>query len=343
MPTPSIPPYYQEKVYPTHKALVLIRCVAAQGISAEAVLSDVGLQPQELKQPDTCISLWQLAKMYLNAINLADAQDLGLRIGQSTTQADYGPYGYAVLTARTTREALYTVREFVELETPIARFNIEEQPDQGIAFIRWDYDMGISELNGFVSDYCLAVTQTYTRMIAGQDFQLLKVYSAQPTPPHHALYQDMFNCECEFNAPKTVLVFSIEQLDRPTMLENAVTHKIMRQQCETAVDELRRKLSLAGQIDLLIHKDPAVYSHFPTMANRLGMSERTLRRRLTAEGLSFKDILDQALFGLAARYLKDDALSVQEVSFKLGYADTSNFRKAFKRWTNQTISAFLES
>jgi AraC-like DNA-binding protein len=72
------------------------------------------------------------------------------------------------------------------------------------------------------------------------------------------------------------------------------------------------------------------------VARKLGLSARTLQRRLAEAGTSFQDVLDEVRAGAARRLLRDPALAVSEVAFSLGYAELSSFYRAFRRWTGQT-------
>jgi AraC-like DNA-binding protein len=71
-------------------------------------------------------------------------------------------------------------------------------------------------------------------------------------------------------------------------------------------------------------------------ASRLRMSERSLQRRLAAEGVSFDAVLDELRRDLALRYLADARLAIAEVAYLLGYSEPSAFHRAFKRWTGET-------
>jgi AraC-like DNA-binding protein len=76
------------------------------------------------------------------------------------------------------------------------------------------------------------------------------------------------------------------------------------------------------------------------VAQRLGMSARTLARKLNAEGMAFVGILDQLRSALARRYLSERALPISEISWLLGYSEVSSFTHAFKRWTGKTPRQF---
>ena len=72
------------------------------------------------------------------------------------------------------------------------------------------------------------------------------------------------------------------------------------------------------------------------VARRLGMSQRTLARRLASEDLTFASVLDGLRLDLADRYLADADLSISEIAWLLGYREVSAFTHAFKRWTGKT-------
>ena len=76
------------------------------------------------------------------------------------------------------------------------------------------------------------------------------------------------------------------------------------------------------------------------MADRLHVSARTLHRRLVEAGTSYQDILDDVRRRLAQEFLRDTALSVEEVAERTGFSDASNFRKAFRKWTGEQPAEF---
>ena len=79
---------------------------------------------------------------------------------------------------------------------------------------------------------------------------------------------------------------------------------------------------------------------FGDIANRLALSERTLRRRLRALGTSYNKILQDARSSSAREWLCDRNLTMESIAWRLGYTETANFRHAFKRWTGQSPQAF---
>jgi AraC-like DNA-binding protein len=77
-------------------------------------------------------------------------------------------------------------------------------------------------------------------------------------------------------------------------------------------------------------------------ARRLGLSTRTLRRRLEQENTSYQDLLDQFRRDLALEYLRSGHMAPKEIAYVLGFSSPSTFRRAFKTWTNETVGEFLD-
>ncbi|HHW1804916.1 TPA: helix-turn-helix domain-containing protein [Pseudomonas aeruginosa] len=98
---------------------------------------------------------------------------------------------------------------------------------------------------------------------------------------------------------------------------------------------------LRPRIVALLDSLPEPYPDIQSVARHLRLTERTLRRRLAAEGCSYRQILDDARQARARKLLRTE-LSVERISELLGYSDASSFRHAFRRWTGQSVSAFRE-
>jgi AraC-like DNA-binding protein len=79
------------------------------------------------------------------------------------------------------------------------------------------------------------------------------------------------------------------------------------------------------------------------VARALELSRRSLRRRLEAEGSSYRMIVKEALAIVAKQYLRERRLTIQETAYEMGFADPTTFHRAFKRWTGTTPSAYREA
>ena len=96
------------------------------------------------------------------------------------------------------------------------------------------------------------------------------------------------------------------------------------------------------EVRLLILARPGFFPDIDYVSEKLGMSTRTLRRRLKEENSSYRELLDEVRFGLAREYLGSTELPMDEVSRLLGYTEPGNFSHAFRRWSGESPSAWRQ-
>jgi AraC-like DNA-binding protein len=129
--------------------------------------------------------------------------------------------------------------------------------------------------------------------------------------------------------------------DLPIASADPYLHRLCVQSAEDALARRRAKES-----PLKVKVENAIAALLPhgqarhdLVAVELGMSPRTLTRRLSAEGVSFADILKEVREALAKRYIADRTLPISQIAWLLGYAEVSGFTRAFQRWTGLVPSA----
>jgi AraC-like DNA-binding protein len=144
----------------------------------------------------------------------------------------------------------------------------------------------------------------------------------------------------EFGADTDELALNIETRELPLTHSDPYLNKLLLKDCEAAISDRE-----GGVSQLRTRVENAISPLLPhgrvpieNVARNLGMSQRTLVRKLSEEGLNFTDILQQLRRDLAVRYLRERKLQVSKISWLLGFNDVSAFTHAFKRWTGKTPS-----
>ena len=146
-----------------------------------------------------------------------------------------------------------------------------------------------------------------------------------------------FGCEVRFDANADEAVFSASSLNVPIVGADPYLNQVLVKYCEEALAHRRPARNALGprvenaMATLLPHGK----AQASEIARRLGMSKRTLARRLASEGLTFATVLRHLRSDLAKRHLADRDLSVSKIAWLLGYRDVSTFTNAFKRWTGK--------
>lgn len=108
--------------------------------------------------------------------------------------------------------------------------------------------------------------------------------------------------------------------------------------CDNLLNELKLRVGIPGEIRALLLRDIANPPTLAAVAKLLDISDRSLRRRLRQQGISFRGLLDELRSHIALRYLRTTKLANEDIALALGFSDAANFRRAFRRWTKKSPS-----
>ncbi|WP_258875736.1 AraC family transcriptional regulator [Paraburkholderia sp. BL27I4N3] len=133
------------------------------------------------------------------------------------------------------------------------------------------------------------------------------------------------------------LVFAAEDVERPFLTENHKMWSYFKPALRMRLAELDRTASMAERLrGVLLEALPAGELTMDVVCRKLGVSTRTLQRKLKTEGTSFQETLDVLRESLAKHYLTNSSMSGAEISFLLGFDDPNSFARAFQAWTGKT-------
>jgi AraC-like DNA-binding protein len=160
---------------------------------------------------------------------------------------------------------------------------------------------------------------------------------AYAAPSYRDEYTRVFQGQERFEQPHTELAFSRALLDRPSPHCDKDVHGALRSVAEQRLLRMLQCTPYALRVrDHLVASGHAHRVSMAAVARGLGLSVRSLRRRLEAEGTSYKHVVNESLGIVAKHLIRNNDGSVQEIAFEMGFADTSSFHRAFKRWTGMT-------
>jgi AraC-like DNA-binding protein len=158
------------------------------------------------------------------------------------------------------------------------------------------------------------------------------------SPPHAEMYDRIFECPILFR--QSGCSYEHARDDRAVKLADPRTHAMAREMCEQLLDEINRTGGIAADIRRILIEQPGRYPSIEMIAEKLEMYPRALRRKLEAEGTSYRDLLAEVRMRLAIEYLRKTQMTNEEIAGRLGYSDAANFRHAFIRWTGKSPSDF---
>jgi AraC-like DNA-binding protein len=296
----------------------------------------VGLDARQLSNTDCRIPLKQLVALYEAAAHLTNDRTFGLRVGARADFRTFGVFGYIITNSATLEAALNNAVRYFPLWTHGALFRTERE---GVAMrLIWEYvDPGIGECR-HDSEMTLFTAAKLGRLLLAYRRAPREVHFRHSAPRHSSEHRRLFGTpSVHFRMSANQLIFDREALVSP--LDNAdpeLCSILVRNANDLLAHTAPRQcLTERTQIALrrfLPNREPLLAK----VASSVGMSSRTLQRQLRAQGFSFRGLLDKLRRELAAQYLRDHKIGIDEIASLLGYAETSEFYRAFRTWTGTT-------
>jgi len=333
-------PSPDDRIYPPYKIAALGRLLAEQGQVIGPLLEGTELDPADLDRAQTRISLRQLAKAYRNAVHVSRDPAIALEAGARMRVTTYGMYGYAMMSSTNLREALEFAIKYHEMATPTVRMLIDRDDDEATAILAVEDVLEDEEIFVFNLELQLSLALSLVRELIGEDFALSGVRTSYPKPPHADRYAEHFRCPVAFDQSRDELRFDEWWLERPLLRSNPITLEMTREICDRTLREMDLGGGVAGQVHGVISGDLRRYCDVESVAAELGMTSRTLRRRLAEDGTTFQDLLRETRTQFAISYLRDTEMKIEDIAERVGFSDAANFRHAFRRWTNKAPSEY---
>lgn len=318
--------------FPAAHALQLVTLVRRWGVEAEELLDGLGLTQAQLEAPRARISMATLRTLTERARTLTGEPGLGFYLGLQKRISMYGYPGFAAMHAATVRENIELWVRYLpavstglslelHVEGELATLRITEHGDLGEV-----HDVGVFSL--------LVGMRQMMATLTGRGPGRMRVDLTFAKPDYFDRFAHLLP-DARFDQPELRMTFPARALDVPLMTPDRAALNLAREACERELAELGfdRKLSARVRRHL---RDSAALPSIEETARALGVSTRTLKRKLAAERLTFSELLEAERRERALRLLRVTELSLEQIAQRLGYSTLANFARAFRRWTGQT-------
>jgi AraC-like DNA-binding protein len=310
----------------------IAHAAAAAGVDLKAA---TGFDPAIAADPDARISLERETELWDEAARLSGDDCFGLHAAQLLRPGAFGVVDYAARTAPTLRAALQRLARYNRLVHDAAVFSLIDLGES----LRVEHAFRIAGTQSrHAAEFTMASLVVIGGQIAGVPLWPGAVEFRHPPPPRLDEHQRLFGVRPRFGAAVNAMELASEMLDRPSPAADPALWRVVERHAEAllaaqpepsdSIDERVRRLliGLLGEGEASLAK----------VAARLHMSERSLQRRLSAQGASFDTLLEDLRRELCLRYLADPKIAIAEVAYLVGYSEPSAFHRAFKRWTGTT-------
>lgn len=329
--------------HPVFATRMLCEVAAERGIPTREVLAGTTIGPDDLLDGQAVITAGDEIVAVRSVLGrLEDDAGLGMDVGSRSTLTHLGLMGFAAMSCATLRELVSVTMRYFSL----TMLNIEVRlfegpahcmlelnadhlpPDVRRFFIERDVAGIITAVSGFAYPVVARYGGEVEAELATDEQALAPLLVLVPMP------------NVAFDRTRTRLRFPRAMLDEPLPQADPHTLSLCLDQCEALMQRIEQRRGITAVVRSQLFTDSGVFPSLPEVAAELGLHPRTLRRQLAEDGTSFRDLLNETRSTLAVDLLTTVGLTVDEVSRRLGYTDTSTFCHAFRRWYGTSPSAY---
>ncbi|MDB4972595.1 MAG: araC1 [Myxococcaceae bacterium] len=320
-------------------SVIILRGILAElrnhGLEPDLALDMLGLKPDALSDIRTRVSFAELDRIIAKAMELTGDPGLGLSMGTHAPENMLQVLGHLLVSCRTLREAFVLFQRYTPLVVDGVAFKLVEEGEQA----RFDYHcpVPLGATSRFAAEYILVMVQRIaTHFVSEQEAPPELLWFEHDRPDYHARYARVFSCPVAFGQSSNSILFPRRALDVIQLHADHVVHSALREMAERLLTEMHTPVAVADRVRGLLRYEPELaIIDVVKLSRGMGLTPRSLRRRLAAEGLSLTALLDEARCRMACEELRREG-SIKQIAERVGFSEPSAFHRAFKRWTGLT-------
>ena len=303
-----------------------------EGVDVEVFLRQANLTPREIKNNDIPLGVQNQIKFVDLVANATSDPLLGLRLAYSYDLREIGLLYYVIASAETLLGSLLRVARYSD----VANEGVDLEVKKGnLLRVRLHYSGVARHSDVHQIEFWMASLVRICRKLIGTNLKPIEVRIMHDRRKQVPEMEKLLGCAVKTGADVDEIIFGRESGEYPVVTADPYLEQVCVRFCEETLARRGKKTSplkvrVENAIAVLL---PHGEMHFGSVAADLGMSGRTLARRLASEGHSFSRILDDLRLALARRYLAESDMSISEIAWLLGYSEVGNFTHAFHRWT----------
>jgi AraC-like DNA-binding protein len=280
-----------------------------------------------------------MARALYAAYRITKDPALALHLGSHAPTRMLDVVGDVLLHSATLRIAITEAQRYLTLLGPLGSLHLEEGTEvSGLVF---QTPCANQEATRPITEIVMAFALRFARHYVGSPAKPVALWLAFSKPAHARAYEELFECPVRFGQERNVIFFESRILDEPQPFVDEPLHSLLKVRADELLRDARERRTLTSRVrDLLEHDENLATATLTRTAQRLGMSESGLRRRLREENTSWTNTLDDARREIAMRMLRMPDIPIKQIAEDTGFSEPSAFHRAFRRWTGSTPARF---
>ncbi len=320
-------------------ARALLGLAGDRGVTLKRLCRGLGFDYHDLLELDLRLSYRQIRQLIVRTQKILADPALGISVGRRQSPVSWGVPGLAMLTCETFGEAIsYGIdhqRDVGALVEHLISLNEHEM----VVEVYPKYSDQVIE--PFLIEESFSSAVAISRCLVGDRFCPDRIELTYPKPGHAAIYRDFFRCHVQFGAPVNRMICESNWLAVRLNGYDRITCGLVRKQLGGLIRHPTDQNDILEFVNTRLYAGLSNPLTLVQVAQEVNMSERTLRRHLNAENVSYSELLDKTRFERAQDLLRNTKLSIDEIGRAVGYSDARSFRRAFKRWSSGVLPSHM--
>jgi AraC-like DNA-binding protein len=322
----------------------LLEAASARGVGAVALARAAGLADGALDPLPESLAARDYIALLAAGAELGGDPHFGLHVGERVRLGTYSVYGLILLACANFAQALEQTQRYEQLAHDLGRSRLEVDAAASLACYTWtSHFPGASR---HLAESVFAGIRTFGSWLAGRPLAPLRLAFEHTSDADPAEYVRVLGMAPAFGASAHLACFDAALLAMPVPNADAGMYPVLQAHAERLLRERAAESDAHGivaQVRAAVIRNLANDQvRLAGIAAELGLSPRTLQRKLADAGASFQQVLDAARHALAQEYLRQRGLSLADIAFLLGYQEQSAFTHAFRVWSGMNPGAWRE-
>ncbi len=309
------------------------------GVDADAVFAEAGLDPRGLKSPGTRFPMTSITRLWGLARERSGDPCFGLTAAAQWHPTTWHGLGYAWLASSSLEEALHRLVRYATVISTGADFSLSENRTvfKLVFGVQRDFS---EEPPSVVKDAVAANLVHMCRVTYGAEFNPVLVELGHPGAGCRQRRSEFFRSPIRYDAHETAVEIDRGMAQKQLSTANADLAHANEKVIADYLSELGAGGTIARVRGRLIDDLPSGVATEKSVAESLNMSLRTLQRRLSDDDTTYQEVLDDTRRQLAERFIRDNTLTLNEITYLLGFSEISSFSRSFKRWTGMAPTVY---
>jgi AraC-like DNA-binding protein len=321
-------------------AMVRVICCALhrQGVAEGTFCDLAGIARADLADPTQLLPVGRYDQLVRLARRLSNDPDLGLHAGEAAPDGGAHVVGHILYNCASVRDAIALFIRYAPIVIEGARLALYETRDAAHAI--YSHPEIADDNARYDAEFALTLILGIGKRFLRTDTPPYRVRFAHSKPASTAEHDRIFRCPIDWDAQANEILFSPRLLDLPHVYRDEPLCELLKARAEELLARRRDDDRLPERVLDLLKYSAEVGADADGVARRLGLSPRSLQRRLRARGASLSELIDLARKEIACAALAHPDAPIKDLAARLGFSEPSAFHRAFKRWMGTTPAEF---